>query len=63
MFKRSPKNHKLGIWRKIQEMRATLLELTMDKIEGVDGVHEMVLVLPFLFFLPFFSPFSNPFSL
>jgi len=59
------KNHKLGIWRKIQEMRATLLELTMDKVEDVDGVHEVVLVLLFFFFvfLSFFNPFPNPFSL
>ena len=40
------KNHKLGIWRKIEDMRATLLELTMNKVENVDGVHEVVLVLP-----------------
>ena len=56
-------NHKLGIWWKIQEMRATLLELTMNKVENVDGVHEVVLVLPSFLFLPFFNPLSNPFSL
>jgi hypothetical protein len=41
-------SHNLSIWWKIQEMRATLLELTMNKIEGVDGVHGVVLVLPSL---------------
>ena len=57
------KNHKLGIWREIKGMTATLLDLTMDKVEDVDGVHEVVLVLPFFVFLSFLNPFSNPFSL
>jgi hypothetical protein len=30
-------------------MRVTSLELTKNKIEDVDGVHGMVLVLPFSF--------------
>jgi len=59
----STKNHKLGLWRKIQEVRATLLELTMNEVEDVDGVHEALLVLPFLFFLSFSNPLSTPFSL
>ena len=59
----STKNHKLGLWRKIQEVRATLLELTMNEVEDVDVVHEVVLVLPSSFFLSFFNPFCNPFSL
>ena len=33
-------------------MRATLHELTMNKIEDVDGVHGVVLVLPSSFFFP-----------
>jgi hypothetical protein len=57
------KNHKLGIWREIQEMRATLFGLTIDEVEDVDGVHEVVLVLLFFLFLSSFNPFSSPFSI
>ena len=39
-------------------MRATSLELTMNKIEDVDGVHGVVLVLPSSSFLS--SPISPP---
>jgi hypothetical protein len=39
-------NQNLSTWWKIQEIRTTLLELTMNKIEDVDGVHGVVLVLP-----------------
>ena len=52
------KNHNLVLGWKTQEMRATSLELTMNKIEGVDGVHEVVLVLPSSSFLS--SPISPP---
>ena len=31
-------------------MRATYLELTVNKIEDVDGIHGVVLVLPPFFF-------------
>jgi hypothetical protein len=46
-------------------MRATSLELTKNKIEDVDGVHGMVLMLPFSFsssfsiFLPILSLSSS----
>ena len=43
-------------------MRTTLLELTMNKVEDGDGVHEVVLVLPSLPF-SFSNLPSNPFSL
>ena len=39
-------NQNLSIWWEIKERRATLLELTMNKIKDVDGVHGVVLVLP-----------------
>ena len=43
-------------------MRATSLELTKNKIEDVDGVHEVVMMLPSLLFSVSNLP-SNPFSL
>jgi hypothetical protein len=39
-------------------MRETSLELTIDQVEDVEEVLEMVVVLSF-----FFLSFSNPFSL
>ena len=39
-------------------MRATSLKLVMNKIEDVDGIHGVVLVLPPSFFP--FSPISPP---
>ena len=44
-------------------MRATSLELTKNKIEDGDGVHEVDLVLPSLPFFSFSNLPSNPFSL
>jgi hypothetical protein len=44
-------------------MRATSLELTKNKIEDVDGVHGMVLVLPFSFSFSSFSLFLPILSL
>jgi len=43
--------------KKIQEMRETSLELTIDQVEDVEEVLETVVVLFF------FLSFSNPFSL
>jgi len=61
--KKSPSFHQKPQVRsleKIQEMRATLLELTMNEVEDV---HEVMLGLLFIFFLPFSYPISHPFSL
>jgi hypothetical protein len=44
-------------------MGATLLELTMDKVEDVDDVHEFVLMLPSSSSSSSSNPLSNPFSL
>ena len=40
----------------MQGMRVILLELTMNKVEDVDGVHEVVLVLLYFFLPPILSP-------
>ena len=57
------KNHKLVLGRKIQEMKATSLELTKNKMEDFDGVHGVVMVISSIS-LSFFSNLpSNPFSL
>ena len=60
-FHPSPKL-KITLRRKIQEIETSLLELTMNKVENVDGVHEVVLMLPSLLF-SFSNLPSNPFSL
>ena len=36
----------ITLGRKIQEIETSLLEITMNKVEDVDGVHGVVLVLP-----------------
>jgi len=56
-------NQNLSTWWRIQEMGATLLELTINKVEDVDGVHGVVLVLPSFLFFSFSNLPSNPFSL
>ena len=56
-------HHKLlirSLGGKIQEMRVILLELTMRGVEGVKGVHELLLMLPSFLSLPSFNLSSNP---
>jgi len=53
----------ITLGRKIQEIETSLLELTMNKVEDVDGVHGVVLVLPSFLFFSFSNLPSNPFSL
>jgi len=41
-------------------MRVIILELTMKGVEGVKGVHELLLMLPSFLSLTSFNLFSNP---
>jgi hypothetical protein len=61
-FHPSPKPQ-ITLGRKIREIKASLLELTMNKVEDVDGVHGVVLMLPSFLFFSFSNLPSNPFSL
>ena len=61
-FHPSPKTINYS-WEKIQEITTSLLELTMKKVEDVDGVHGVVLVLPSFLFFSFSNLPPNPFPL